>query len=62
MFLSIPLDFRNDYDLANAISTFGKLLHWHQDDVLLERTICYVAFPSEAKVPRDVVFNKFASV
>jgi hypothetical protein len=62
MFLSIPLDFRNDYDLANAISTFGKLLHWHQDDVLLERTICYVAFPSEAKVPRDVVFSKFASV
>jgi hypothetical protein len=30
--------------------------------VLLERTICYVAFPSEAKVPRDVVFSKFASV
>ncbi|KAM0832307.1 hypothetical protein ACQ4PT_064990 [Festuca glaucescens] len=52
----------NDYDLSNAISTFGKLLHWHQDDVLLERTICYVAFPSEAKVPRDVVFSKFASV
>jgi hypothetical protein len=62
MFLSIPLDFRTDYDLANAISTFGKLLHWHQDDVLLERTISYVAFPSEAKVPRDVVFSKFASV
>jgi hypothetical protein len=62
MFLSIPLDFRNDYDLANAVSTFGKLLHWHQDDVLLERTICYVAFPSDAKVPRDVVFNKFATV
>ncbi|KAK1669893.1 hypothetical protein QYE76_058052 [Lolium multiflorum] len=62
MFLSIPLDFRTDYDLANAISSFGKLLHWHQDDALLERTICYVAFSSEATVPRDVVFTKFASV
>jgi hypothetical protein len=62
MFLNIPLDFRTDYDLANAISSFGKLLHWHQDDALLERTICYVAFSSEATVPRDVVFTKFASV
>ncbi|KAM0854125.1 hypothetical protein ACQ4PT_050627 [Festuca glaucescens] len=62
MFLSIPLDYRNDYDLANAISAFGKLLHWHQDDVLLERTICYVSFPSEARVPRDVVFSRFANV
>jgi hypothetical protein len=62
MLLSVPLDYRNDYDLANAISSFGKLLHWHQDDALLERTICYVAFQSEAKVPRDIVFTKYASV
>ncbi|KAK1649168.1 hypothetical protein QYE76_066973 [Lolium multiflorum] len=42
----------------------GQLIpHWRQqDDALLERTICYVAFQSEAKVPRDIVFTKYASV
>jgi hypothetical protein len=60
MFLGIPLDYRNEYDIANAIGTFGKFHHWHQDDDVLERTMVYASFTSPALVPRDVVFGHYA--
>lgn len=56
MFLGLPLDYRNDYDINNAIATFGKCLHWHQDQDMIERTLVYVSFPSITRVPRDIVF------
>jgi hypothetical protein len=59
MFLSIPLDYRIDFDIANAIATFGKFHHWHQDDEFLDRTLVYAFFPSAALVPRDVVFGNY---
>jgi hypothetical protein len=60
MFLGVPFDFRNDYDIANAVASFGKFHHWHKDDEILERTLVYASFPSPALVPRDVVFGNFA--
>jgi hypothetical protein len=62
MFLGIPLDYRNSFDIANAISTFGKFHHWNADDPILERTLVFASFPSPALVPRDVVYGKYASV
>jgi hypothetical protein len=62
MFLGIPLGCRNDFDIANAIATFGKFHHWHQDDEFLDRTMVYASFRSAALVPRDVVFGNYAIV
>jgi hypothetical protein len=52
----------NAYDISNAIGTFGKFHHWHQDEEVLEHTLVYASFPSPALVPRDVVFGKYANV
>jgi hypothetical protein len=62
MFLAIPLDFRNEYDISNAIATFGRFHHWHQDENMVERTLVYASFPSPALVPRDVVFGDYATI
>jgi hypothetical protein len=62
MFLAIPLDFRNEYDISNAIATFGRFHHWHQDENMVERTLVYASFPSPALVPRDVVFGDYANI
>jgi len=62
MFLGLPLDYRNDYDIANAIGTFGKFMHWHQDPNVLERTLVYASYPTITKVPRYVVSRNYASV
>jgi hypothetical protein len=62
MFLGIPPDYRNDLDIASAVSTFGKFHYWNQHDPFLSRTLVYASFPSPQLVPRDVVFGKFASV
>jgi hypothetical protein len=62
MFLGIPLDYRNSFDIANAVSTFGKFHHWNSADPILERTLVFASFPSPALVPRDVVYGKYASV
>jgi hypothetical protein len=62
MLLGVPLDYRNEYDIANAIAGFGKYHHWHQDDEVLERTMVYASFTSLALVPRDVVFGHYANL
>ncbi|KAM0914851.1 hypothetical protein ACQ4PT_011229 [Festuca glaucescens] len=62
MFLAIPLDFRNEYDISNAIGAFGRFHHWHQDENMIERTLVYASFPSPALVPRDVVFGDYATI
>ncbi|KAM0827059.1 hypothetical protein ACQ4PT_068439 [Festuca glaucescens] len=59
MFLGVHLDYRNEYDIANAVATFGKYHYWHHDDEVLERTLVYASFPSSALVPRDVVFGRY---
>jgi hypothetical protein len=62
MILGIPPDYRNDLDIANAVSTFGKFHYWNQHDPFLKCTLVYASFPSLQLVPRDVVLGKFASV
>jgi hypothetical protein len=62
MVLGIPFDYRNDYDISNAVAAFGKFHHWHQDDVFKERTMIYITFDSPASVPRDIVFGNYANL
>jgi hypothetical protein len=62
MFLGIHQDFRNDFDISNAVASFGKYIDWHRHDPLRERTLVYAAFPSPQTVPRDVVFGDYATV
>jgi hypothetical protein len=62
MLLGIPPDYRNDLDIANAISTFGKYHHLNNEDPLKSRVLVYASFPSIASVLRDVVIGKFSSV
>ena len=60
MIVGIPLDYRRTQYIADAISTFGRFHHWHQDDPLLVRTLAYFSFPATTLVPRDVVYREFA--
>jgi hypothetical protein len=62
MFLGILPDYRNNYDIANAVSTFGKFHSWTSNDPIKCRALVYVSFPSPALVPRDIVFDKYNSV
>jgi hypothetical protein len=62
MFLGVHPDYRNDLDIANAVSTFGQYHTWNNNDPVLERVLVYASFPSPQLVPRDVVFGKFSSV
>jgi hypothetical protein len=62
MILGIPPDYRNNLDIANAISTLGKFHTWNSVDPIKCRALVYALFPSPAHVPRDVVFGKFATV
>jgi hypothetical protein len=60
MLLGVPLDYRNDFDVSNAIGTFGKFHDWHRDDPLLAQTLVHASFPSPQLVPRDIVFGDYA--
>jgi hypothetical protein len=62
MFLGIPPAYHNDYDIANAVSTFGKFHYWIDNDPFKCRALVYASFPSPTLVPRDVVFGKYATV
>jgi hypothetical protein len=62
MVLGVPLDYRNDYDISNAVAAFGKYHHWHQDDAFKERTLIFASYPSAALVPRDIVFGNYANL
>jgi hypothetical protein len=62
MFLGIPLDYRNTFDIANVVATFGTYHNWHRDDEILDRTLVFASYPSTATVPRDVVFGRYANL
>jgi hypothetical protein len=62
MFLGIPPDHHNNYDIANAVSTFGKFHSWTSKDPIKCHALVYASFPSPALVPRDIVFDKYNSV
>ncbi|KAM0894957.1 hypothetical protein ACQ4PT_024153 [Festuca glaucescens] len=62
MFLGVHLDYRNNLDIANAVSTFGQYHTWNNNDPVKDRVLVYASFPSPQLVPRDVVFGKFATV
>ena len=62
MFLGIPLDYRNDHDIRNAVSTFGRYHYWHHIDDALDRTMVWATFKSPALVPHDVVFQRFSDL
>ncbi|KAM0913458.1 hypothetical protein ACQ4PT_012159 [Festuca glaucescens] len=55
-------DYRNDFDIANAVATFGQYHTWNSNDPVTDRVLVYASFPSPQLVPHDVVFGKFASV
>jgi hypothetical protein len=62
MVLAVPLDFRNDYDIASVVAAFVKYYSWHQDDIIKERTLIHATFDSPALVPRDIVFRNYSTV
>jgi hypothetical protein len=62
MFLGIPLDYRNTFDIANAVATFGTYHNWHHDDDVLDRTLVFASYPSAATLSRDVVFGRYANI
>ncbi|KAM0879664.1 hypothetical protein ACQ4PT_034085 [Festuca glaucescens] len=62
MFLGVHPDYRNNLDIANAVSTFGQYHTWNSNDPVKDRVLVYASFPSPQLVPRDVVFGKFATV
>ena len=62
MLLGVPLDYRNEQDIAGAIFAIGRYHHWHQQDGMLERTLVYASFPSTQLVPRDVVFGNYSNL
>ncbi|KAM0827262.1 hypothetical protein ACQ4PT_068312 [Festuca glaucescens] len=62
MMLGVHPDYRNDYDIAHAVATFGQFHTWNSNDPVKDRVLVYASFPSPQWVPRDVVFNKFATV
>jgi hypothetical protein len=62
LFLGIPPDYRNDYDITNAVSTFIKFHSWASDDPIKCRALVYASFPSPQLVPHDVVFGKYSFV
>ncbi|KAM0824264.1 hypothetical protein ACQ4PT_070311 [Festuca glaucescens] len=62
MFLGVHPDYRNDYDIANVVATFGQYHTWNSNDHVQDRVLVYASFTSPQLVPRDVVFGKFASV
>jgi hypothetical protein len=62
MFLGVHPDYRNDFDIAQAVATFGQYHTWNNNDPVMDRVLVYASFPSPQLVPRDVVFGKFATV
>ncbi|KAM0847511.1 hypothetical protein ACQ4PT_054974 [Festuca glaucescens] len=62
MFLGVHPDYRNDFDIANAVATFGQYHTWNSNDPVTDRVLVYASLPSPQLVPRDVVFRKFALV
>ncbi|KAK1664301.1 hypothetical protein QYE76_052460 [Lolium multiflorum] len=62
MLLGVHPDYRNDFDIAQAVATFGQYHSWNNNDPVLDRVLVYASFPSPQLVPRDVVFGKFATV
>ncbi|KAK1647615.1 hypothetical protein QYE76_065420 [Lolium multiflorum] len=56
------IDYRNNLDIANAVSTFGQYHTWNSNDPVKDRVLVYASFPSPQLVPRDVVFGKFATI
>jgi hypothetical protein len=62
MFLGIPFDYRNTFDIANTVATFGTFHNWHRDDAVLDRTLVFASYQSVALVPRDVVISRYANL
>ena len=61
MMLGIPLDLRNTDNIRAAVNTFGKFHHWNSEDPYLVRSLVFASFPEDILVPRDVIFNDYAT-
>lgn len=57
--LGVPLDYIFAQYIADAVSTFGRFHHWHQDDPMCVRTLANVSFLAPSLVPRDVVYREY---
>jgi hypothetical protein len=58
MFIGVPLDFRNDGCIREAVNTFGDFQYWFSRDPMKCRILVYVTYSSIQLVPRDVVFRQ----
>jgi hypothetical protein len=58
MFIGVPLDFRNDGCIREAVNTFGDYHYWFSRDPMKCRILVYVTYSSVQLVPRDVVFRQ----
>ncbi|KAM0844874.1 hypothetical protein ACQ4PT_056795 [Festuca glaucescens] len=58
MIIGVPMDFRNDSCIREAVNTFGDFHYWYSHDMQRCRILVYVTYSSAELVPRDVVFRQ----
>ena len=58
MLLNLPMDYRNDDFLCEAVSKFGKLMSWLRDDPSPVRTFLKVAYAGARDIPRSIVVHE----
>ena len=57
MFIGIPLGYRTQEFIPQAVGAFGKFISWDSEDPYLVRTLVEASFLDTPLVPRDVVFG-----
>jgi hypothetical protein len=58
MFLNIPMDYRNEEFLREAVGKFGKMRGWIREDPEPARTLVRCAYGGTADVPRSMVIRE----
>ena len=58
MLLNLPMDYRNDDFLHEAISKFGKLRTWFREDLSPTRTLVKCLYDGAWDIPRSLVVRE----
>ncbi|CAM0951808.1 unnamed protein product [Alopecurus aequalis] len=58
MLLNLPMDYRNEDFLRDAVSKFGKLRSWLRDDPSPVRTLIKLAYGGARDIPRSIVVRE----
>jgi hypothetical protein len=58
MLLGYPLDYRNVQHIDQAVSSFGKLVNWHNNHRALEYVLVKCLYNDTRTVPRSLVFRQ----